>query len=95
MDVGITLRKLRKAKKLHQSEVATMMTEKGFPATNQAISKWETGTVIPNADQFLCLLDILGVDLVEFSPGLNAKGRDELRRFIHILRGNPEYREEH
>lgn len=95
MDIGVTLTKQRKAKKLHQSDVASLMTEKGFPVTNQAISKWENGTTIPNADQFLCLLDILGVDLVEFSPGLNAQGREELRRFIRILRGNPEYREDY
>lgn len=95
MDIGVTLRKLRKAKQLHQDEVAALMTDRGFHLTNQAISKWESGTVIPNADQFLCLLDILGVDFVEFSPGLNAKGREELRRFIKILRGNPEYREDY
>ena len=95
MDIRVTLTKQRKAKKLHQSDVASLMTEKGFPVTNQAISKWENGTTIPNADQFLCLLDILGVDLVEFSPGLNAQGREELRRFIRILRGNPEYRKDY
>ena len=61
-DFGDVLAKARKQKHLKQSELATLLNEHGVSVTNQAISKWETGKVVPNAIQFLALCDIYGID---------------------------------
>ena len=75
-DFGDVLAKARKQKHLKQSELATLLNERGVSVTNQAISKWETGKVVPNAIQFLALCDIYGIDdaLYFFSNGQAGKG---------------------
>ena len=97
---GATLAFLRKEKKYQQSEVAELLTDRGITVTNQAISKWETGKVIPNAIQFLNLCDILGVEdiMASFSDGhagtlsgLNADGRKMVFELIRFLGENPKF----
>ena len=61
-DFGVTLTKLRKRKHIKQSELAALLAERGISVTNQAISKWETGKIVPNAIQFLIICDIYGVE---------------------------------
>lgn len=99
-NLGDTLIMLRKQKKMNQSEVAKLLAERGIAVTNQAVSKWETGKVIPDAIQFLNLCDILGVEdvMATFSDGytgilsgLNMEGRKMVMEFARFLAANPKY----
>ena len=99
-NLGETITQLRKEKNMLQSDVAELLEQRGISLTNQAISKWETGKVIPNAIQFLNLCDILGVEDVMsafsdgytgFQTGLNADGREMVTEFIHFLSENPKF----
>ena len=75
-EFGDILAKARKQKHLKQSELAALLTERGLAVTYQAVSKWETGKVVPNAIQFLTLCDIYGIDdaLYFFSNGQAGNG---------------------
>ena len=55
--IGAYLAKERKAKKLSQNQVAEKMD-----VTKTAISYWETGKRVINADQMLNYCEVLGVD---------------------------------
>ena len=99
-NLGETLTRLRKEKNMLQSDVAELLEQRGISLTNQAISKWETDKVIPNAIQFLDLCDILGVEDVMstfsdgytgFQTGLNAEGRKMVTELIHFLSENPKF----
>ncbi len=99
-NLGETLTRLRKEKNMLQSDVAELLEQRGISLTNQAISKWETDKVIPNAIQFLNLCDILGVEDVMstfsdgytgFQTGLNTEGRKIVTELIHFLSENPKF----
>jgi len=99
-NLGETLTVLRKEKNYLQSDVANMLVDRGINVTFQAISKWETGTTIPNAIQFLNLCDILGVEDVMscfsnghtgFLSGLNRDGRQIITDLIHGLSESTSY----
>lgn len=60
-NLGFIIQKYRKANNLTQSELATRMSEYGYPTTNKTISTWEKETATPNAHQFLVLCQILGI----------------------------------
>ena len=99
-NLGETLTVLRKEKNYLQSDVANMLVDRGINVTFQAISKWETGTTIPNAIQFLNLCDILGVEDIMscfsngntgFLSGLNRDGRQIISDLIHALSESTRY----
>lgn len=101
-DIGAVLCRLRNEKKLSQRELAELLREKGVEVTNQAISKWETGTTSPSASQFIALCDILDIsDVVgEFTPkqkgllaGLNSRGREMAKEYISLLKLSDKYTE--
>ena len=71
MDIGKTLAKLRKEAGLSQAELAVRLSMLGVDVTNQAVSKWESGSSVPNARQFIILCAALGVEdvLGEFTDG--------------------------
>ncbi|EJW97440.1 protein containing Helix-turn-helix type 3 domain protein, partial [gut metagenome] len=55
-------RKKRRELGLNQSQLADKLGAMGIPLSNQAISKWEKGTTLPNAKQFLTLCTALNID---------------------------------
>lgn len=100
---GKTLSDLRRARGLRQQELAEVLQREGISVSNQAISKWENGTTLPNALQFLALCRVLEVDDIAgaFSEngggllsGLNAKGRRRALEYIDLLRESRRYRAE-
>ena len=61
-NIGQLLSNRRKELGINQTELAETMSLRGFPVTNQAVSKWEKGATLPNAKQFLALCEILEID---------------------------------
>jgi len=100
LDIGSIIVRRRKELKLRQSRFAELMTDAGFPVTNQAISKWETGQTCPSASQLIAICDILGIeDIVsEVSEGrrgvlagLNNQGRQKAMEYISLLKSSDQY----
>jgi len=101
-NIGSILASLRSEKHLSQKELADRLRDYGFDVTNQAISKWETGTTQPNVSQFLALCAIYEVPDVMalftgkgsegILSGLNRRGKERAMEYIRLLRGSEEYR---
>ena len=53
--IGEILNSKRRELGFSQAELASALAIDGIEVTNQAISKWETGSTLPNARQFLAL----------------------------------------
>jgi len=101
--IGKTLSVLRRAKSLMQKDVASRLSGYGVNVSAKTIYNWEKGLAQPNADQFLALCDILGVDDVMWQfigahkgpySGLNQAGRQKAREFIDLLMHIDIYRDE-
>lgn len=99
-NIGQLLCKRRKELRINQTELAEAMSLRGFPVTNQAVSKWEKGATLPNAKQFLALCEILEIDDVrgEFScgsegifAGLCREGRRLALDYVQLLRDSGRY----
>ncbi len=97
---GTIVQKLRTEAGFSQKELAEKLRERGVNVTNQAISKWETGTTQMSAAQFLAVCGILGVsDFSEFIrtkrvselSGLNERGREAAREYISLLKLSDKY----
>ena len=100
MDIGKTLAKLRKEAGLSQAELAVRLSMLGVDVTNQAVSKWESGSSVPNARQFIILCAALGVEdvLGEFTKGkygayagLDSEGRRKLAEYKSLLISSGRY----
>ena len=85
---------------LSQSELADRLCMLGVDVTNQAVSKWENGSSLPNARQFLILCAALCIDdvLGEFTggkygawAGLNDVGRNLMREYRALLEDSGRY----
>lgn len=83
-NIGELISRRRKQLGMNQAQLAACLNMLGFQISNQAVSKWENGSTLPNARQFLALCDALGVDDIRgvFSghgegllAGLNREGR--------------------
>ena len=94
-NIGQLLSQRRRELEINQTELAEAMSLRGFPVTNQAVSKWEKGATLPNAKQFLALCEILEIDDVrgEFScgsegifAGLCREGRRLALDYVQLLR---------
>jgi len=77
-----------------QKDVASRLSGYGVNVSTKTIYNWEKGLAQPNADQFLALCDILGVDDIpwRFSgvqkgpyAGLNEAGRKKAKEFTELL----------
>ena len=99
-NIGQLLSNRRKELGINQTELAETMSLRGFPVTNQAVSKWEKGATLPNAKQFLALCEILEIDEVrgEFScgsegifAGLCREGRRLALDYVQLLRDSGRY----
>ncbi|MBQ3211653.1 MAG: LexA family transcriptional regulator [Oscillospiraceae bacterium] len=100
MDIGKTIAKLRKEAGLSQAELAVRLSMLGVDVTNQAVSKWESGSSVPNARQFIILCAALGVEdvLGEFTKGkygayagLDSEGRRKLAEYKSLLISSGRY----
>ena len=101
--LGSKLSELRKARKLSQQEVAKLVSVGSDPISNRAVSKWETGDTLPNAEQFLALCriydirDVLSTFLGMEGPNdeglnsLNKLGRERVDEYISLLKESPEF----
>ena len=99
-NIGHLLSQRRRELEINQTELAEAMSLRGFPVTNQAVSKWEKGATLPNAKQFLALCEILEIDDVrgEFScgsegifAGLCREGRRLALDYVQLLRDSGRY----
>jgi len=59
----------RKAKKLTQWDVASMMK-----VSDTLISKWETGKIMPTNEELVKLSEIYGIGIKKLFPDLFAEG---------------------
>ena len=103
INLGSKLAELRKARRLSQWDVAKLVSVSGDPITNRAVSKWETGDTLPNAEQFLALCriydirDVLSTFLGMEGPNdeglnsLNKLGRERVDEYISLLKESPEF----
>ncbi len=104
MDIGKKLTELRHAAGYSQQEAAALLSKHVSPITNRAVSKWETGVSLPDAEQFIWLCEIYGVAdvITEFlgfgsdSPysGLNRDGILMAKELIRLLRLSDRFKEE-
>lgn len=86
------LSSLRREKGMSQTQVADFLTQRGFPVTQRAVSKWERGSTKPDAEQFLALCELYGVhDVLNIfldtreAPQLNALGRQRVAEYTKLL----------
>ena len=100
MNIGKTFARLRREAGLSQSELAARLSMLGVDVTNQAVSKWESGSSLPNAWQFIILSAALGVEdmLGEFTngkygayAGLDSEGRRKLAEYKSLLISSGRY----
>lgn len=93
-NIGEILNIRRREMGLSQAELAMLLRGEGIDVTNQAISKWENGSTLPNAKQFLILCRVLEIDDIggEFLvggrggllAGLDNMGRKKVREYIEL-----------
>ncbi|NCC66959.1 MAG: helix-turn-helix domain-containing protein [Clostridia bacterium] len=93
--LGRKLNTLRKKSGVSQRDLAEELTKRGIKVTNQAVSKWESGSSLPNAVQFLIICDILGVYDIsgiflgkssELLEGLNEEGKQRVMEYAGLVR---------
>ena len=98
--IGQLIARRRKELGMNQAQLAASMNKMGFSLSNQAVSKWENGSTLPNARQFLALCDALGVDDIRgvFSgrgegllSGLDREGRKLVMDYAQLLRDSGRY----
>ena len=101
--IGELIARRRKELGMNQAQLAASMNKMGFSLSNQAVSKWENGSTLPNARQFLALCDALGVDDIRgvFSgrgegllSGLDREGRKLVMDYAQLLRDSGRYSQE-
>ncbi len=108
MSFGEKLAFLRASRGLNQQQVADEVSREltlllgREPITNRAVSKWERGDSLPDAQQFICLLRLYGVKDVQFvfrgTPasgdpfaGLNKLGRERANEYVGMLSQSPHF----
>lgn len=104
MNIGLSLANARIEKGLSQKELAAKLREKGIAVTNQAVSKWETGTTQPSAVQLLAVCEVLEIENFRDTfglsrtdgllSGLNRYGREMVIEYITLLKNSEKYRSE-
>lgn len=93
------LAQLRRAQRLSQVQVAAFLTSHGREVTQRAVSKWERGDTMPDAEQLLILCELYDVRdvLTEFRgareqyAALNALGKQRLAEYAAMLGKNSEF----
>lgn len=99
-EIGTVISVRRKELGINQAELAARLCAEGMAVTNQAVSKWENGSTLPNARQFLILCDVLDIEDIRgcFSgqsdgvlAGLDRDGRLKALDYIQLLRESGRY----
>ena len=100
-NIGEILNQRRKELGLSQSGLAAKLSNSGINVTNQAISKWENGSTLPNAIQFLSLCRVLDIDDINGTfmsgssggilAGLDSTGRRKVMEYIELLHDSGRY----
>jgi len=99
-DIGKKLCAKRREIGINQAELAALLTDMGIAVSNQAISKWENGSTLPNARQFLALCRALEIDDIQGAffdkptgllSGLDREGRRKALDYIQLLRDSGRY----
>lgn len=99
-EIGSVISERRKELGIKQSELAARLAAMDTAVTNQAVSKWENGSTMPNARQFLALCDVLEIDDIRaaFSmkaqgllSGLDKEGRMKAMDYIQLLKDSGRY----
>lgn len=99
-EIGAVISARRRELGINQAELAARLCAAGMAVTNQAVSKWENGSTIPNARQFLALCDVLDIEDIRgcFSgqsegvlSGLDRDGRLKALDYIQLLRDSGRY----
>lgn len=100
MDIGAIISARRRERGYNQAELARLLTRAGVPVTNQAVSKWENGSTMPNAAQFLALCRVLEIEDIRGAfmgggegvlAGLNEEGRRKALDYVQLLRESGRY----
>ena len=99
--LGSILASHRKEMKMSQHDLAEQLANYGVNVSNAAISAWEKGTSVPNANQFLALCKILGItdiynEFIGFNPNdvmakLNDEGKEKVLEYISLLLLSEQY----
>lgn len=99
-EIGSIISARRRELGINQAELAARLAAMDMAVTNQAVSKWENGSTMPNAKQFLALCDVLEIDDIRgcFSgksegllSGLDRDGRLKALDYIQLLRDSGRY----
>jgi phage repressor protein C with HTH and peptisase S24 domain len=95
--VGMRIAEARKAKKISLATLRDQLKEYGINITAATISRWETGSIVPNAYQLLTIAQVLDVDdsLVYFTnrtDALNIEGLQKLKEYRQDLIDTGKYR---
>ena len=94
MKIGEIISRTREERNISQKELANLLSLENVYVTNQAISKWENGSTIPNAMQFLAVCKILEItDIYKTFIGakksaydrLNHDGKQKVMEYIDLL----------
>lgn len=103
MMIGEIIARTREEKNISQKELANKLSVEGIQITNQAVSKWENGSTLPNAVQFLALCktlaitDIYGTFISKHHKtpfdALNAEGKKKAEEYIDLLHRSGMYTE--
>ena len=78
MDLSKRIIELRNAKGISQQQLADAMD-----VSRQSVSKWETGTSIPDLDKLMKLADYFDITLDELVKGKEAKAQVEETKIIN------------
>lgn len=99
--LGNIIAEYRKKQGLSQSELANVISSKGYPLTNKAISKWEKDVAAPSIPIFITLCQILGIEdiyeaFIGYNPfnalsTLNTEGREKALEYIQLLSESARY----
>jgi SOS-response transcriptional repressor LexA len=94
--IGMTLSALRNASNLSQNDVAKWLSAKYKPTKARAVSDWERGKGMPNAEHFLYLCQLYHVDNVQVifagkESGLNDLGIRKLQEYATLLEESERY----
>ncbi len=90
MDIGKYLSELRKYYKITQEELAEKLS-----VSRQAVSKWETGTTIPDIEMLMSLSEIYGISIneilkadltkIKFQKEIVFPGEDKSAKEIFVI----------
>lgn len=99
MNIGKTLKQLRKEKGCSQTETAEFLSANGCSVTQRAVSNWERGETMPSGEQLLLLCRFYNVhDVLSVFCGqagllanLNDTGKKRVYEYIRLLESDSEF----